>query len=38
MESAPKYRELAYKVWCEDGQHIQKTVTALNKEIGRAHV
>lgn len=31
MESAPKYRELAYRVWCENGQHIQKTVAALNK-------
>jgi len=32
MESAPKYRELAYRVWCENGQHIQKTVAALNKD------
>ena len=32
MDSAPKYRELAYKVWCENGQHIQKTVAALNKD------
>lgn len=32
MESAPKYRELAYRVWCENGQHIKKTVAALNKD------
>lgn len=32
MESAPKYRELAYRVWCENGQHIKKTVDALNKQ------
>lgn len=34
MESAPKYRELAYRVWCENSQHIQNTVNSLQKNHG----
>ena len=32
MESAPKYRELAYKIWRDNGQNLVKTVTALNRD------